>query len=246
MFDKFCDYMYYLLTTPFKRVKKSLNQWYIFCEVFGHYFDDAMESLYSAAEQTMIATCSPEMLLVQAEERGIDRYPGESDENFRKRIANYAEVCRLGGSDAGVLLAVRSLGFDSVSIVKARDLGDDERWAEFYVIIDVDPDDEIPIGYDVVRQQVRKVKYTTALDNYQLVVGIPVNKINTVIARCIVIAKSRTDSMHNCKTVICCKAVNENRTALHINIKNNLWYFDGTYNFDGTKIFNAYETREDV
>lgn len=246
MFEKFCDYMYYLLTSPFKKIRKSLNQWYILFEVLGRRFDDTMESLYNAAEQTMVATCDPEMLPLQAEERGITRYQGETDENFRKRIANYAEVCRLGGSDAGVLLAVRSLGFDSVSIVKARDLGNTERWAEFYVIINVDPDDEIPIGYDILRQQVRKVKYTTALDNYQLVVGIPVSKINTVIARCIVITKSRTDSANNCKVVICCKAVNKSYSALHIDIKNNLWYFDGTYYFDGTKIFNAYETREDI
>lgn len=245
MYEKFCDYLYYLLTSPFKRVQKAVNQWYIFCEVFGHYFDDAMESLFTAVDQTMVATCRPEMLPIQAEERGIDRYPGESDENFRKRIANYAEVCRLGGSDAGVLLAVRSLGFNSVSIIQAREFAP-ERWAEFYVIINVDPDEEIPIGYDIVRQQVRKVKYTTARDNYQLVVGIPVNKVNTVITRSVIIAKSRTAGMQKVKGIICCKIVNENHCQLHVHIKNDLWYLDGSYRLDGTKILDAYETREDV
>lgn len=140
MFDKFCDYMYYLLTSPFKRVKKSMNQWYILFRVLGRRFDDAMESLYSAREQTMLATCKPEMLPVHAEDRKMARYPGEEDENFRKRIANYPEVLRIGGSNPGVLLAVRTLGYTDVKIVPANKMpnfSEEEkwnRWAEFYVV----------------------------------------------------------------------------------------------------------------
>ena len=121
MFDKFCDYMYYLLTSPFKRVKKSINQWYILFRVLGRRFDDALESLYNAEEQTMLATCEPEMLPVHAEDRKMARYPGEEDENFRARIANYPEVLRLGGSDPGVLLAVRTLGYATPELVKANE-----------------------------------------------------------------------------------------------------------------------------
>lgn len=245
MFDKFCDYMYYLLTTPFKLVKKSFNQWYIFCQVFGRYFDDAMESLYHAADQTMIATCEPEMLMFQAEERGMTRYQGESDENFRKRIANYAEVCRLGGSDEGVLLAVRSLGFDSVSIVKAREM-DAKRWAEFYVIVNINPDDELPIGYDVLMRQVRKVKYTTALDNYYFNVHLSSMGVSNAIARSIFVAESVTDCLQDNKLVIRCKSLIEQQAVLYVHVKNNLWYFDGTYSFDGSKTFDAYETREEL
>ena len=247
MFDKFCDYMYYLLTTPFKLVKKSLNQWYIFCQVFGRYFDDAMESLYHAAEQTMVATCEPEMLLIQAEERGMTRYSGEDAENFRKRIANYAEICRLGGSDAGVLLAVKSLGFNSVSIIKAKVLKqDDERWAEFYIILNMNPDDELPVDYDVLRYQVRKVKYTTALDNYQLIIYLELRNTNNIIARGIVTAVNKAECVQNNRMVIRCKIVTEVQSALQLNIKNDLWCFDGTYLFDGSKKFDAYETQEEL
>lgn len=66
MFEKFCDYMYYLLTSPFKKIKKSKNQWYKLFKVLGEYFDDGMESIEKAREQTMLATCDVEMLPVHA------------------------------------------------------------------------------------------------------------------------------------------------------------------------------------
>ncbi len=172
MFDKFCDYMYYLLTSPFKRVKKSINQWYILFRVLGRRFDDALESLYNAEEQTMLATCEPEMLPVHAEDRKMARYPGEEDENFRARIANYPEVVRLGGSDRGVLLAVRTLGYTDVKIVLANNMPNfsgeerEDRWAEFYVVIMMQAGMPHPVSLSTLKNEVRKVKYVTAKDNY--------------------------------------------------------------------------------
>ena len=91
--EKFADFMYYLLTSPFKRIKKSQNQWYMLFQVLGSYMDHAGEILFEAREQTMLATCDASMLQSHADDRSIVRYPGESDENYRKRIANYTEVC---------------------------------------------------------------------------------------------------------------------------------------------------------
>lgn len=170
MFEHFSDYMYYLLTSPFKRIRRSVNQWYILFRVLGKRFDDAMESLYFAQEQTMVATCVPEMLQIHAQDRGMKRYPGEDDENFRKRIANYVEILRLGGSDEGVLLAVWVLGYDNAQLVKAKDIsGDESRWAEFYIIIRQDMADSTPIEFSILQKQVRKYKYVGALDNYRLI-----------------------------------------------------------------------------
>lgn len=189
MFDKFCDYMYYLLTSPFKKVRKAVNQWYILFRVLGRRFDDAMESLHNARDQTMLATCDPEMLPVHAEDRKMTQYPGEDDENFRARIANYPEVLRLGGSDPGVLLAVRMLGYATPELVKANDFegrvyyetdgtwdldgsrmleaGElPDRWAEFYIVIKMSVDDSHPISTAILKQEVRKTKYVGAKDNY--------------------------------------------------------------------------------
>lgn len=190
MFEKFCDYMYYLLTSPFKKVRKTINQWYILFRVLGKRFDDAMESLYKAQEQTMVATCDPELLQIHADDRKLKRYPGEKDENFRKRIANYPEVCRLGGTDLGVLLAVRSLGYETPELVKANEItgrvyfetdgtwkldgtklleaGEiEDRWAEFYIVINMSVDESHPIATSVLKEHVRKWKYSTAKDNYR-------------------------------------------------------------------------------
>lgn len=167
MFEKFCDYMYYLLTSPFKKIKKSKNQWYKLFKILGEYFDDGMESIEKAREQTMIATCDVDMLPVHAADRKLTKYTGEEDENFRCRIANYTEVCRLGGTDGGVLLAVRLLGFDNVQLVAAKIYtGDETRWAEFYILLYFDIDDAPDISLGILRKQVRKVKEVGAKDNY--------------------------------------------------------------------------------
>lgn len=169
MFDNYGEYMYYLLSCPFKRIKKSLNQWYILFRVLGKRFDDAMESLYKAREQTMLTTCEPVMLSVHAADRKLYQYPGESDENFRIRIANYPEVLRLGGTDSGVLLAVRTLGYENPELIKANEFKKEEpedRWAEFYIVIKMSVDDTHPIAIETLKQEVRKTKSVGAKDNY--------------------------------------------------------------------------------
>jgi hypothetical protein len=159
--------MYYLLTSPFKKIKKARNQWYILFKALGGYFDDAMESLHSAREQTMVATCDPAMLPVHAEERKMTRYQGETDDNFRTRIANYQEILRLGGTNAGIILAVQTLGFTDVSVVPAKIFtGDSSRWAEFYVVLNLDPGQPHPASTQTLKEQVRKTKQVGAKDNY--------------------------------------------------------------------------------
>ena len=248
MFDKFCDYMYYLLTSPFKRVKKKLNQWYILFKVLGRRFDDAMESLYDAREQTMLATCDPVMLQVHADDRKMSQYPGEDNENFRARIANYSEVLRLGGSDPGVLLAVRVLGFAKADIKLAKYFKNDvNRWAEFYVLIWLDADEDLPIEYAVLRKEVRRTKLVSAKDNYQIAVKLENdNNIYPEVYRNIVNMQNELSVLTAERCVIQSSVVNEPNGEMRVEIKNNLWHFDGTYRFNGEKILNAYWIREEL
>lgn len=165
--DNFIEYMWYLLTTPFKKVKKSINKWYILCRVWGKRFDDAKEAILQARDEGMVATCSHEMLPVHAADRGLTRYKGEHPENFRKRIAMYEEVCVLGGLNEGILKAVRSLGYTNPQIERAVIFrSDPDRWAEFYLVIIMDADEEHPISFDILRKTVRKWKEVEAKDNY--------------------------------------------------------------------------------
>ena len=181
MIENFIEYMWYLLTTPLKKLKKALNKWYILCRVFGKRFDEAKEDILRARDEGMVATCSHEMLPVHGADRRLTRYEGEHPENFRSRIAMYEEICKLGGTNEGVLLAVRTLGYTSPVLVRANDLTGfshftldgswlldgsrtlesdtiENRWAEFYIVIVMDADEEHPISFDIMRKTVRKWK----------------------------------------------------------------------------------------
>ena len=165
--DNFKEYMWYLLTTPFKRAKKSVNAWWIYCRVIGGLFDDAKEALDRAREEGMVATCSDELLPIHASERRLTRYAGESEDNFRRRIAMYEEVSILGGLSSGIILAVKSLGYNDVEVISVPDfLGDSTRWAEFYLILNLTFDEVQPVPLDVLKRYVRRWKKSSALDNY--------------------------------------------------------------------------------
>ena len=68
--EKFADFMYYLLTSPFKRIKKSQNQWYILFQVLGSYMDHAGETLFEVENrqclQPAMHPCSRAMQMIAA------------------------------------------------------------------------------------------------------------------------------------------------------------------------------------
>lgn len=167
MIENFIEYMWYLLTTPLKKLKKSLNKWYILCKVFGIRFDEVKEDILRARDEGMVVTCSQEMLQVHGADRRLSRYEGEHLENYRSRIAMYEEVCKLGGTNEGVILAVRTLGFENVQIKSAKELYSDfSRWAEFYIILPIKLDSVYPISLKMLKKEVRKTKEVGAKDNY--------------------------------------------------------------------------------
>ncbi len=167
MIENFVEYMWYLFTSPYKKIKKDLNKWYILCRVFGRRFDEIKEDILRARDEGMVATCSHEMLPVHGADRKLSRYEGEMAENFRSRIAMHEEVCRLGGTDEGMILAIRALGFLEVEKKTIKEMcGDSERWAEFCIIFTADLGSEYPIGLKILRKEVRKIKEVGAKDNY--------------------------------------------------------------------------------
>lgn len=166
MFEKFRDYLYYLLPTPFKLVPKKINQWYIFLSVIGDEYDQIQAELERALEETTVATCSGELLQYYAQDRGLYRYQDEDEDTFRSRIAMYDEVEALGGTKAAILLAAATLGYEAPEHIWYPDLGQKEKWSQFLLRVTVKDDQEQPVSFDMLRNEVRKAKESTSLDNY--------------------------------------------------------------------------------
>ncbi len=246
MIENFIEYMWYLLTTPLKKLKKALNKWYILCKVFGRRFDEVKEDILRARDEGMVATCSHEMLSVHGADRRLTRYEGESAENYRSRIAMYDELCKLGGTNEGVLLAVKTLGFEDVEIKTARELkGDTERWAEFYALIRMDMGWAYNISFNILKKNVRAWKEVGAKDNYQFILQSKeqTGKAND-ICRIAEIWSMQNENRPENKFVFQMEARNIADTELTVEIKNNLWHLDGAFRLDGGKLLNAYELKE--
>ena len=167
--DKFRDYIWYLLSKPFKILKKAQNQWWIWAKVMGGWWDEVKDDLQRARDETTIATCSDIMLQIHAEDRGPDgitQYVGESNDAFRSRIAMYDETERLGGTRDGIILAVNSIGYEDVEHVwLPRYNGDWDRWAEFIIIINEDVANPQPTSTANLIREVRDKKESTSKDN---------------------------------------------------------------------------------
>jgi hypothetical protein len=218
----------------------------------------------------MLATCDPVMLDLHAADRGITRYAGELDENFRVRIANYPEVLRLGGTDAGVLLAVSTLGYEDPRIIPAKTFtGDENRWAEFYIVIRMDMDAVLPISTRILKQQVRKVKEVGAKDNYCFIYqerikeqhsgGLKSCKYRMRIfyfpcrlfdGTWLFDGSIRFDSRRKEYPLrVSYRAripESERIRNARIHEEHNLGFFDGTWKFDGSRNFDAWQKTEEL
>lgn len=172
--DKFGEYMFYLLSTPFKQVEKKKNQWYIFFKTVGEVFDANKAAFQTARKESMVKTASEVMLPEHGADRGLSRYEGETWENYRIRIMMYAATCELGGTDVGTRRAVEALGFADVKTVPCYKIkGQEDRWAEFYVVITRDIDDPFDVDHNIIRKEVRRVKIASGKDNYMFVFVFP-------------------------------------------------------------------------
>lgn len=249
MFESFIEYMWYLFTAPYKKVKKSINNWYILCQVFGKRFDEAKEDILRARDEGMVATCCQDMLQIHGADRRLVRYVGEEMENFRSRIAMYEEICKLGGTNEGVLLAVRTLGYDSPKIMRASELIEDagDRWAEFYVIIDMNVDGKLPVSFNILQKTVRLWKEVGAKDNYSFSFHTTSPACNIADdCRIVLLAQSVNPLQGLHRVILLMAAETSADTGLTIEIKNNLFYLDGTYMLDGAKPLNTYESTEET
>lgn len=131
MLKTFGQYMYHLLISPFKKGKKSANQFYIFCHVIGKQFDRLREDILRARAESMVVSASPVMLPVHGQDRGMYRLRDETAEGYRARLALRAIVAEKAGTNEGVRLLAKSFGYDAVEVIPGQK---PEHWAEATVL----------------------------------------------------------------------------------------------------------------
>lgn len=162
----FGEYMFFLLTAPLKK-HKSTNQIRIFLKVMGSLFDDTKQDIFRIRRECSIVTASRPMLQVHGEDRDMVRLKGEEIEYFRRRLLMKAIVAEKAGTEEGILFALKALGYQNCYITPVwKD--DPERWAEFYLHLDINLDMEPRLDLKVIMEEVRKVKEASAKPNYML------------------------------------------------------------------------------
>lgn len=158
MFDRFGDYMFFLLHGPLRKLKKGKNQLKIFFAVTGLVFDDIKTDIFRFREQKIISKADPAMLEVIGQDRDMYRIQGESMEAYRRRLQAKAIIAEMAGTGEGLKLALEMIGYPECGITPLY-LTDRSRWAEIYIDVPVSHD----INYDAILAETLKVKTARTL-----------------------------------------------------------------------------------
>lgn len=175
MFDKFGDYMFYLLNAPLKKMKDGRNQLRIFFSVAGEIFDGMMQDLLKFRKQKMISTAEPIILEVIGRDRDMFRMQDESIGQYRRRLQMKAVIAELGGTNRGLLMAMEVLGYPECR-VEPLYLTDRSRWAEICIDILVTHD----INYSAILYEVLKVKPARTLPCFRFRYSVQADVVRSV------------------------------------------------------------------
>lgn len=157
MFDKFADYMQYLMPSAFKKQKKN-NQLIIYCKAIGGLYDDLLQSVLRLREESALETCSHEMLEVFGSDYDMPQMQGETNEMYCRRLQMKALIAESAGTQQGILYALASVGYDRCTITPFY-LTDPQRWAEIKInVFTPSADEDNPIAFSCIVAEVMKVK----------------------------------------------------------------------------------------
>lgn len=177
MFDKFGDYMFFLLNAPLKKLKNGKNQLKIFFSVAGENFDAMLEDIMKFRRQKMISKAEPVMLELTGRDRDMFRMQDETVEMYRRRLQMKAVIAELGGTNTGLLLAMDALGYPECTVEPLYKT-DRSRWAEIYIDILVTHD----INYAAILYEVLKIKPARTLPYFRFFYQIQAEKVRSVAA----------------------------------------------------------------
>jgi hypothetical protein len=259
MFDKFSDYMYYLLNAPLKRAKKETNDIHILFKVLGKICDDIKQDIFNLRRQSMILTSKSKALDELGKDRRMPRFSNETDEQYRKRLLMKREVSQRAGTKYGIIKALESMGYDDVIInpvgsskgnsnnfdgnIKFDGKNkfntikkDTAHWAEFMVFLGVDNTESLN-DLEIVKEVVREVKQASSLPVYGFRIEFDNNEHIEINQK----EELEINNTNHIDTSLVNKLEikNKNSQDVVLKIEKNLGYFDGTYRFDGSRKFNS-------
>ncbi len=240
MYNTFAEYMYYLLTSPYKKVKKSANQFYALCLVIGKVFDDLKSSINSSRESTIIISANESFLDEHGKDRNMPRLADEEVETYRTRLSMKAIIAESAGTKQGIQIALNSLGFINADIFAVR-LYDPLRWAEFYVFIEADEIDLIR-NFAIVKTVVRDVKPARSLPNYWFRVSKDLVENNLVSDQFKLLINDSINNLSFAETAIVIKIDVKNEFDFNnskLKYGENMKFIDGSWNLDGSVTLNA-------
>lgn len=111
---RFGEYFWKLLTRPFKMDDDgSLRTW---VDAVGTQLDKVKLSVFKMRRSWVIQTATGEALDLIGRSRKLPRYPGESDEAYRRRLSAAWEIYRRGGTIPGMKEALRLIGYPDAEI----------------------------------------------------------------------------------------------------------------------------------
>lgn len=267
MFEKFADYMFYLLNAPLKK-HKGTNQLYIFFKAIGNEFDGIKDDILRLRLETLITTASPIMLEIHGHERDMTRVKGESIEGFRQRLMMKAVIAELAGSEKGILLALKSVGYANCRIEPLWKT-DRTRWAEFYIDFRMqDLDEANTIDFECIKREVMKVKQASTYPNYRFLYPTTIMGNEEFESRIINRSeisfwdetlllnggflqdgKNNLDATMvplNTRSIFRDTIENKESIEATVTIENDLWELNGIVALDGTKEIDAYILKEAI
>lgn len=261
MFEKFKDYMFFLLHSPLK-ILQGKSEIYKLFNVLGNEFDEFKNNVLEVEKQSNIFSAKNFYLDILASDRNIARFQNETDEDLRRRIMLKPDVMKMAGTKKGVILALNSLNYEAN--IEPCYLIDKNRWAEFNVIINDDLIKNSNYNFKIIKETVIEVKQASSKPNWVFRYDLYNNFENKFIYKLDLIHSinfwdSNYDKSYNNGVLIFngdfsnngYKSSNINESTLkrldldiHIKFINSIdnlvkiettadYFNDGTYNFDG-------------
>jgi hypothetical protein len=124
----------------------------------GVALDHGFDGLKQAVLARFVQRAPADALSDLGDERHIEQYPGDTTATYRARVLLAWDLWQQGGTAAGIIAALKSIGFTSVRIYTANGSGmpgegvwppdgDTSNWSRFWVLIDVSGSEVNPFAW---------------------------------------------------------------------------------------------------